>query len=207
MKLITTALAATLAVGAAQISVFSTGVDNAGATTPIGTVDTHWTLISKPVGSSLTLGGNPVRFNCCYVADNAISGWVSPTSFGSAGAFGVYTYAQTFDLTGFDLSTIVLTGGFSTDNDGELYVNSTLVASSGFAGFGSLTGWGAPTSAFVAGINTLYAKVNNGGDPTALRVEIRQATGELASTTVPEPSTLALAVAGLGAAALLRRRG
>jgi hypothetical protein len=190
----------------APISIFSTGVNGVGATTPIGTVDSHWELSAKPGSSGLVLGSNPFRFNCCYVADNGISGWVSPGLFGGAGASGIYEYTQEFDLTGFDLSTVVLSGAYSTDNDGELLINSTIVLTTGFSGFGSLHAWSAPVSALLPGINTIRARVNNGGDPTALRVEIRSATGDLESVGVPEPSTGLLVLAGAGLAILARRR-
>ncbi len=192
---------------AAPITVHNTGVDSTDALAAYGGQTEFWTLLSAPAGASEAVGSDLFRYNCCYLPDSAVSAWVSPAANGVASDDGVYIYELLVDLTGFDLSTVSITGGFSTDNDGFIRVNGgPAVATVPFDGFSTLHAF-TLNSGFVAGINSIQAGVNNGGNPTALRVEFWDATGgPIDATAVPEPASLMLVGSGIAGIVAKRRR-
>jgi len=157
---------------------------------PIGAATSFWTLVSEPAGATETIGSTPFRyFNGAYYPDNSISGWVSPTASGNAGAAGNYVYQLTVDLTGFNPATAVISGTFGTDNDGSISLNGNApVATTCFGCFGAATAF-TFNSGFVAGQNLIKVTVNNGGDPTAFRVEFSTATASGSNLTVHNTGT------------------
>lgn len=184
-----------LAASASPITtLFNTGVNASHAVLADSTVgDPHYSLISVPTTSTSAIriitsaSGFPIP---PYIGDNTSSRWIGPNNDADVdGPVGYYTYRTTFDLTGFDISTAAITGGWSTDNNGvDILINGiSLGYTTSFTQF--QTGFSAfsVTSGFVSGINTLDFEVYNGGGPTALRVEM---TGN--ANAVPEPGTLAL---------------
>ncbi|MBX9579709.1 MAG: hypothetical protein K2X87_05315, partial [Gemmataceae bacterium] len=192
------ALAAVCAAGRSDAAVipglFNTGVDAAGVGLPDGTVgDPHYSLIIVPGGTTEILvrtsaGGFPIP--PYFVGDETTSTWIGPNNdFILDGPEGTYVYRTTFDLTGLDPSTAVITGGWSTDNNGvDILINGVstgyTTAFEQFAiGFADFT----ISDGFVDGINTLDFVVNNGGGPTALRVEL---SGTADPAAVPAPAGL-----------------
>ena len=80
------ALAFATAAPAATIQgLFNTGTDgnNVALAGGAGVVDTHYSILSST--SPGFAGQQAVTFNCCYVADDADSRWVSLSGSGSAG--------------------------------------------------------------------------------------------------------------------------
>lgn len=199
---------------------FNTGVNGAGVSQPDGTIgDLHYSLISVPGGTTTlriitSTGGFPIP---PYLGDSAVSAWIGPNNDADLDSSpGTYIYRTTFDLTGFNPGTAVITGKWSSDNDGlGIWLNGVNVGgptsftqfSSGYVPFSIST-------AFVAGLNYLDFYVHNGGtgignnsggsNPTALRVEL---SGTV--SPVPLPAAVPLFLTGigmLGAAAWRRRR-
>jgi hypothetical protein len=205
------ASAAGTASAAPITTLFNTGVDGSGTPLPDGTIgDPHYSLISVPGGTTdlrvrTSAGGFPIP---PYIGDDSLSAWVGPNNDAQVdGPIGLYDYRTTFDLTGLVPSTASITGGWSSDNDGvQILINgvdsgnpptSFVQFAIGFAPF-------TISSGFVSGINTLDFIVDNGGGPTALRVEM---TGSAA--VVPEPASLTLlglGAVGIGGCAWRRRR-
>ncbi len=182
-------------------SIYNTGVDASHTVLSDGTnPDPHYTLTSVPTGSStVTLirtsaGGFPVNH---YLGDNASSTWIGPNNAHNlVSPVGNYSYQTTFNLTGFNPSTAVVTGNWATDNVG---VNMFLNGNPLFLTSGSFTAFTPFTinSGFNGGVNTLTFLVNNSGtsaNATALRVEM----SGTASTAVPEPDSLLLLLLGGG---------
>jgi hypothetical protein len=123
----------------------------------------------------------------------------------SAEPVGIYTYRTTFDLTGLDPSTAVVTGRTLVDNDlFDILINGVSTGNSG-SGFdaNSIRDF-TIESGFVEGLNTLEFLVNNAGEtpnPTGFRVDLLRG----AAMPIPEPSAFAL-VSAAGLALLSRRR-
>jgi hypothetical protein len=210
-KVIGLAIAAVVAVAQANAAtitgLYNTGIGSSGVLSD-GTIgDPHYSLTGVPSGTTdirvrTSAGGYPANV---YIGDNTTSAWIGPNNDTQVnGAVGYYTYRTTFSLSGFDPSSATITGGWSTDNDGVKIllngvdtgnpVTSFTQFSSGFAPFAISTG-------FTSGLNTLDFVVNNGGGPTALRVEM---TGT--ATAVPEPSTYFAGMSALGMLCLFGKR-
>jgi hypothetical protein len=175
-----------------------------------GATDGNFTLstaveIAGPGALVVSQTGFPIGSHN-WIADSALGKWIGPHSPEVNDAPGAYTYTETFDLTGYNLATVVLTGAFASDNSAVVTLNGsgTLATS---AGFTSLTGFTISTG-FVAGLNTIAFVVTNAagttGNPTGLIVDLSGAGTQIA----PEPAPMAFV--GLGLAAFgflsLRRR-
>lgn len=187
---------------AAPIALFNTGVDSTGTPLSHGTVgDPHYSLTSVPAGSTsairiiTSVGGFPIG---PYIGDNALSAWIGPNNDSDLnGPTGTYIYRNTFDLTGFNPSTAAITGEWTTDNNGlDILLNGiSLGFTTSFTAFASGFSPFTITSNFNSNINTLDFVVNNGGGPTALRVQMTGTADP--SGQVPEPASLALMGLGL----------
>ena len=160
------------------VPIFSTGVVAAGQPSPMGQPDPHFALISAPSGvccaNAYVLNSLPQG----YVANSPTSQWIGP----AANPFdlqdsGDYDYRTTFDLSGFDPSSVVLNLGLASDNDSRIFLNG---ADTGIA----LTepSDGAPddydalhpftiSSGFLPGLNTLDLKVHNVYSVTGVRLD------------------------------------
>jgi hypothetical protein len=170
-------------------TLFSTGVDGSRNLLADGAIDSHYTV--SP-GSGPYVIGNPASIP--WVGNTATSQWITPATDTRAGP-GPFTYTTTFDLTGLDPTTAQISGMWSSDNEGTMFLNGVQVATDSFPGWTSLVGFSI-TSNFQNGINTLTFVVPNGnppGDgPTGLQVDIESAT----ANPVPEPTAFALLALG-----------
>ena len=192
-------------------TLFNTGVDSSGTPRPDGTVgDLHYVLFSVPGETSdirirTSVGGYPVP---PYIGDNTLSAWIGPNNDASvSGPVGAYTYRTTFDLTGLNPSTAAITGHWSTDNNGlDILINGTSLGfTTSFTSFSDGFSPFSISSGFVSGVNTLDFVVNNGGGPTALRVQMT-GTADTLPPGVPEPATVILIVLGMASLALAHQR-
>ncbi|MBI3680155.1 MAG: PEP-CTERM sorting domain-containing protein [Acidobacteria bacterium] len=190
---------------AVPIVVHNTGVNISDVLVAPGASTAFWTLQSAPGGATEAVGSNPFRyFIANYYGLEISSAWVSMDVIGNASAGGFFVYQLAIDLSGLDPSTAVITGTFGTDNDGFIRLNGGAnVATTCFACFGAPTAFSI-SSGFVAGINTIEVGMNNGGNPTAFRVEFTSADAD-ASSAVPEPSSLLIAASAVLAGLFLKR--
>jgi len=182
-------------VNAAPItSLYSTGVDSNNVGLSVGAAEIHYSILD---GSPSSLN---VTSHYAYLANNSESAWIN----GLANGHSNETYVTTFDLTGFDLSTVSLDLDIAVDNTlTDVLINDISTGFSipyGFPAFQSFSSLNI-SSNFLDGINTLKFVATNNGGPGAFRVN---ASGS--ATAVPEPSILALMGLGLAGLGFARRR-
>lgn len=191
--------------GAATISgLFNTGVLNDNTPAPYGSVDLHYTLISSPDANfpgPNAIVADPIAAGY-WMANSSASRWIGPAlnqgypSGAASHAGGSYTYRISFDLTGFDPGTTLISGGWAADNSGTAILLNGISTGNPTGGYSSLAPF-TLGSGFVAGINTLdfivYNIPSGGSNPTGLRVEFQSAT----AAPVPAPAAAWLFGSGL----------
>jgi FG-GAP-like repeat len=195
------------AFSASPVPIFGTGHLTGSSNNLIGpgAVDGNFTLVSCPTAEACVNNGNSgssggydafvtltgqYPFPLWY-ANTTSAYWIGPANGGNEAtidAQGVYDYKETFDLTGFDLSTVEIGGSFATDSSGTIKLNGVTVGPSNSSP-SSLTPFNL-TTGFVQGMNTIDFIVTNGPsaapeNPTGLFVEL-SGTGSLTSS---QPST------------------
>lgn len=197
----------------ADFVLWNTGVDSTG--TPIssdGQQDPHWIVVQSDIPSLQTPSNAWVTYHQgphtgAPYAVSPNSRWIWAIADASSVPASVNTFRQTFDLTGLDHTTAVITGRWGVDNLGHILLNGqtpigtgSLSLSSGptFQEFHSFT----ITGGFVPGINTLdFVAVDNGA-PGALNVNNLFGS----ASAVPEPSSFALLTMGVSAFCALNRK-
>src|SRR5437867_218872 len=111
--------------GAPIPGLFNTGVGTNGALLANGAVDPHYRLVqsadpSAPGPNAFVV--NDTLFPIVagpWLASGPSSKWIGPQSNQSTGNQpGDYTYRLTLDLTGFEPSTAVISGRWTSDNGG-----------------------------------------------------------------------------------------
>jgi hypothetical protein len=149
--------------------------------------------------------------NTTSTANNGGSAWIQSTNEQVSGAVGIgnYIYQTTFNATGFNLSTLSISGLWNGDNlSAGIYLNGVLVstatngswtnagefmASNGMVAF-NFNSANIGTAAFNGGLNTLSFVVYNQNGPGANPSGIRVAFGPAGA---PEPSSVIMLGLGL----------
>jgi hypothetical protein len=197
-KLMFGGLIALSGVAQAAVGLYNTGVDSAGNPLSDNAVDTHYSVIGGTAYAATSAGFYPIG---PWIADDAISAWIAPTTDTWGGPN--YTYKTSFNLTGINLATAVLSGQWSVDDvltDVRLNGVSTGLTAAGHASWTAFT----ISSGFSSGVNTLeFDVLNSGGGPTGLRVEF---LNNHLAPAVPEPESYALALVGLLTVGAMTRR-
>jgi hypothetical protein len=181
---------------------FNTGTDasNVALAGGNGVIDPHYLIASST--SPGFAGQQAVTFQCCYIADDADSRWVSLSANGSPGS-NVTIYRLSFSLAGLDPTTASISGSGGSDNAGRIFLNGVDTGID-INGFSALVPF-VLNSGFVAGINTLDFQVSDFGAPTAFRVDDLTGTARLVSG-IPEPAAWAMLIAGFGLVGAASRR-
>ena len=196
------ALAAMPASAATITGLFNTGTDanNVALVGGNGTVDPHYSILSST--SPGFAGQQAVTFQCCYVADDADSRWISLSGNGSPGSNETF-YRLSFSLTGLNPTTASISGRGGSDNAGRIFLNGvdTGIDINGFSALVPFT----ISSGFVAGTNFLDFRIQDFGAPTAFRIDDLQGTADVINA-VPEPATWALMIGGFALVGAATRR-
>ncbi|HOC69366.1 MAG TPA: choice-of-anchor Q domain-containing protein [Candidatus Hydrogenedentes bacterium] len=160
-------------------TLFNTGVDNSGMILADNTTDPHYRLklSADPtwVGPATYASGDvPAAWNLI----GTDSRWIAARYPSTAVEAGYYHYQTTFDLTGMQPATAIISGRFSADNYlSSVQLNGTVVPQV-TGGFNTWYDFALPQgSAFVEGVNTLVFIVRNlpddiGANYSGLRVEM-----------------------------------
>ncbi|HNQ87063.1 MAG TPA: immunoglobulin domain-containing protein [Verrucomicrobiota bacterium] len=190
--------------------IFGTGVGPTGALLGDGAVDPHYTIIESadfnfPGPDAIVVTNAWPIVAGTWALNGPSSCWISATGDQRADVTpeksgvwdGNYTFRTTFDLTGYDLSKVRLSGGWAVDNGGvDIIVNginSGIVNNNGFAYLTAFTLTEA--MGIVAGPNEVDFVVYNAVDatwginPMGLRVDL---VGYQVLDTVQQP-TMAVA--------------
>ena len=158
--------------------VYSTGVDDNGLPLEDDLIDPHYSYLAN-AESGMPEAQASGDVPDAWVPNNEVSRWIG-ANYNTRTSPGLYTYQTTFDLTGFNLDTVVLFGSWSADDvSGEVRLNGVPTTVPATTGFATLTPFSIDTG-FVDGINTLEFDVTNNGtaaNPTGLRVDDLHAFG------------------------------
>jgi hypothetical protein len=188
-----------------SISLFNTGVNSSGVPLPLGSNDAHWSIISGP---GITSPAPAVVVNNQSYAQNSNSAWIWVNASGNAGVNSPYTIRETFNLTGENPNTAMISGTWGADNNGMILLNGSTPSGTGtlalsdsdLSNFGSFHSF-TITGGFVAGVNTLDFVVTDTGNPGALNVNSLIGT----VSSVPEPSAITLLLVGCTGVLAYRR--
>lgn len=184
-----------------------TGLYNTG-TAGVGSEDPYYTLTLAPDGDPTAIG---INGHSAWVDAPAGSEWIGPSISGDTDPVGWYHYTLDFHIEDVILSSVVVTGRWSVDNSGEIWLNDgyTNIAkgntSSDSREYRTLDDF-TIGSGFQTGWNTLEFRVFNiagsGGNPTSLLVSDLGAS----ATVVPAPGALLLGSLGMAVAGWMKRR-
>jgi len=152
---------------------YNTGVDDNHQRLSGGSLDPHYQMRQVTVGAYT---GNPNWTNAVVMDTSVTWGewirpndarWIYVADAANLGQdWGTYEYRTTFDLTGYDPGTVVLTGKWAVDQSGPVYLNGNLVADLPDGNWNSHLNSFNLTSGFLPGTNTLTFRVRHpdGGD-------------------------------------------
>jgi hypothetical protein len=159
-------------------SLFNTGVNAAGVVLSSGTNnDPHYTFNLIPNGASATIQIGSSGAASYWTPPNTTSAWISPVGGQGNVPNGWYGYRTTFDLTGFDPASTLITGQVDGDDQVAMQLNSADAIGTNANYYASATF--VINTGFISGINVLVFYVNNTGGATGLRVAM---TGTAART-------------------------
>jgi hypothetical protein len=203
---------------------YNTGVDNSGQPLLNGVADPHY-VISSATAPAYS-GGVPVTYADLTSLYAVYPGsWTpnrpSPPSPGTPSQWigpvvpmmlpvspswdGDYTYVLTFNLTGLDAATAIISGLWASDNGSQIFINNTATGYvKGANGYNTLDSF-TINAGFLPGLNELRFVVNNetldGGRPNPTGLQVANLAGTAAQ--LPEPFSfivwagLAMTIGGL----------
>jgi hypothetical protein len=192
------ALVCSASLSANPIGLFNTGVDSSGTALAGGSADPHYTVL---------ISGNP---NAVVTSDSVAGSWLPNTpdskwiwqQSNGQPTYVARIFRTTFDLTGLDLDSAVISGRWSTDNFGlDLIINGISTGQTSGT-YVSWSNFSIGSTDLVQGTNTLDFVVQDAGVIAGFRAEFLEASADVSRlSTVPESgSALILLCMGILAA-------
>jgi len=169
----------------------STGVPGGATYTVVE--ENSYNLGATDIASEVT--PSDADWSTDWVPNNADSAWIAYDPFHCCDN-GNGDYSTTFVLTSGDISTVELSGAWTVDDFGSLYLNGHLIGSQGVS-YGALTAFdvAAGSPDFVLGVNTLSIDIT-ASDSFLEGVDLN---GLLTGyTPVPEPLSIVPLILGVG---------
>ena len=114
----------------------STGRDvNDNLITTSGAADAHWTVSEQGGGTGFAQVVAPGSADWSgWSPDGPNSSWIARNANTANNGLAPYTFSCTFDLTGYELSTVSLAGQWGIDDTGILTLNGNQIGSQGSSG-------------------------------------------------------------------------
>jgi PEP-CTERM motif len=188
----------------------ATGLDGSGTLQTTGNAgDANWTYNDPGVTPNTGSAKVVAPYNAdsgSWLANGPNSSWIAPYPDLTDNGPAPYTFARTFDLSGYILSSVIFSGSWTIDDAGTVALNGTQISSLGSGAWYGLTAFTQGAATLNQGLNTLTITMTSADQHMeAVRLE-GSVNGDLAPTGVPEPATWALFGLGAAAVGMLRRR-
>jgi len=199
--------------------IYSTGVDSNGNVVNGGSADSHFTT----TGTNVTTGPAAV-----LSSGNLYPSWTPDNATGTLGSawIGVdngigqpstpYTFTESFNLTGYDATSVALAGTYWGDDIGYLAINGNVIGSfygNNDGGLGWNPGYAFSVNGlsgdFVSGVNTITMTMTASDDYyDGVRLDITTATADAVGAPDNASSLMlfGIGLAGLAGMAAARRR-
>jgi hypothetical protein len=179
-----------LAMGQAEAAIINlaTGLDASDNLITTGnTPDSHWTNGGNP---AKVVASNNNGWYWGWVANGPNSSWIAINP-NSAYGNSQGTYSRTFDLTGYNLSTVSIAGDWTLDDQGVLELNGHVLANLYDGDWVSLHAFSVAVGSpyFLPGLNTLSIR-STWTDNLWEGVRLEGALVGERAPSVPEPTTL-----------------
>jgi hypothetical protein len=176
----------------------ATGLDGSGNVQTAGdSIDAHWqysnSFFNPSTGQAKVVAPNNTDWTTGWLADGTDSSWIAPDPDASDNGPAPYTFNFAFDVSGYDLASLSISNGmWAIDDVGTVSLNGNILSSLNYFSFSSLTAFSAPSSDFIAGINTLTITMT-GNDRFSEGVRLQ---GTVTGVLTPEPGNLVLLISG-----------
>jgi len=192
----------------------ATGLNSSGTLQTSGdSVDANWTYqdpaASPTTGSAKVVTPASADWGPQWIGNGPLSDWIAPNPDTTNNGPAPYSFTTTFNLTGYDLSSVVISGGWAVDDAGTLALNGTVISASmgngAYCCITSFAGTLLSAATLNQGLNTLTITLT-GSDQHLEGVRLEGSVTGTPASGIPEPTTWTLFGLGAMSVAVLRRR-
>ncbi|HWB55149.1 MAG TPA: hypothetical protein VG722_13185 [Tepidisphaeraceae bacterium] len=153
-------------VHATTIANLATGLDGSGNLIGSGGVtDANWTSTVDATydsdGSTQTVFSNNADWFGGWLSNGPNSDWIARRANVTDNGPAPYSFARTFSLTGYDLSSVTISGSWTLDDQGTLSINGHQISSLGNSNWGSMHSFTVPNADLVQGTNSLVITITS----------------------------------------------